>query len=132
MTDVMTYSFGETDKPPPERRKGGPGRQRQNIFDGPVRQSYEDGWYLLTDERPEGRWHVFKVEASQRDKVYNQIRNAGSYQNLGTNIRVSENPDADGMITVAFRGKPPDDRGSKSKEDVENESSGNETEPTYE
>lgn len=125
MTDVVTYEFGVTDTPPPLRRTGGPGRQRRNPFDEKVRQSYEDGWYEETPERPDGRWHTFNVPADQRNKVYNQIRNSGNYQELGTNIRMSTTPDEDGNILFAFRGKPPDERPRGTNPSVPEQRNGN-------
>ena len=131
MPNVMTFEFKETTEVP-ERASGGPGRQRMNPFDAKVRDSFERKFYELSPESPRGRWYEIVVPTDQVPKVYAKIRNAGQYQDLGTNLEHDThdgngNYAGDGQEFIWFRGAPKQSRGKaedamngNARNDVEN------------
>lgn len=127
MTDTVSYEFGVASDAPPVERKGGPGRQRSNPFDGKVRASYDARWYQETDEMPSGKWYKILIKPDLFKRVEAQIRNAGTIQGIGTSIRHRAQKTDDGTVdghdltldkegietgmeVVWFRGKPQDKR----------------------
>jgi hypothetical protein len=106
---MSDYSFYVTSAPPELPTPFGghrAGRTRQNPFDLPVKQSWEQ---RLVDR---GEWLEFKVDnLADLRKEINRIRSAGQHLKIGTEVRADK---ASGR--VAFRGteyKPRAPRASK-------------------
>ena len=119
MTDVVTYEFEVTDVLPkvPNRRRA-PGKRRSNPFDSGIRRSYDEKFYVTSDDRPDGRWLRFVVDPENLSRVYGQIRNAAQSQNLGSNVdhapELDEHDQPTGREVVFFRGKPREPREPRS------------------
>lgn len=105
MSDLVSWDFEVSDRPPESARKGGPGRQRSNPFDEPLMHSYRENFAERTAEYPKGRFYVIRDVPEDRVKsVVAQIRNAARYNEIGSRIDVGTGKDAG---VIAFRGQVP-------------------------
>lgn len=112
------YDFQTVTDAPPADRFGNRVRNRTNPFDDKVRESYEEN-YEASD-----KWVSFTVPPNpdrtlkdQLKTVVGQIRAAGQYHKLGTEIRRN-----DETGQVWFRGTEKHDRGVRRKDDSNDES----------